>query len=457
MELRQTYAGWADKTAAELSGVEDDATFQQRLEERVDELIAALILLGRRHLPEAHALGLAGVPASPEGMRELAQAVEENDRYLMESLGPAIVEKVGTRTAGDPLIRGDKDSLGGVFNTFLGRAASYAGAAWALTNLALGDRAKQQEAAALVLLRRAAGEGVEIRADEAKVSVYWHLDPSVKNHCATCLQFGNRMYDSWDDMLAETGGILPSRGTICNGNCRCSTSVVMDSKPRRVWTHLAREGTGLPPLATGYSDDEWLELFGGPGSGHWGHKGIKGSRGGSTAGGGGIALAGNAPISADEASAVVERHLAGDSFKISSSRNVSSDVYEVDDYVVKKPRPGNEFMMVEYGAAQEVASKQLDFVPATRYYQSPESGPVLIQRKVTAAGATVKPKETLGDIDVRARAQGYTPHDLQWGNASVDANGKTWVFDIDSWDFPVDVLREGTALRKARAAKGRNP
>jgi hypothetical protein len=211
MELRQTYAGWADKTAAELSGVEDDATFQQRLEERVDELVAALILLGRRHLPEAHALGLAGQPASPRSTAELADAIAENERYLIESLGPAIAAKVEQRVGEDALLRGDAESLGGVFNTFLARAASYAGAYWAAVHLAFGDRVKQQEAALLVKMRKAAGAGVD-----------------------------------WDDMLAETSGLRPAFGVQCGSNCRCSLEAKVGEKWGRVWTHLAKDGAGMP-------------------------------------------------------------------------------------------------------------------------------------------------------------------------------------------------------------------
>lgn len=245
MELRQTYAGWADKTAAELSGVEDDATFQQRLEERVDELIAALILLGRRHLPEAHALGLAGQPASPRSTAELADAIAENERYLIESLGPGIIDKVDQRTKDEPLITADKVAMAGLLATFLARVGSYAGTHWATIMRGFGDRVKQQETALLVKMRQAAGVGVEIRADEATVPIIWRLDVSA-SHCRDCPDLAG-IYESWDALMARTGGGTPGSGfTECRSNCRCWLEAKVGEGWGRVWTHLAKDGMGLP-------------------------------------------------------------------------------------------------------------------------------------------------------------------------------------------------------------------
>ena len=69
----------------------------------------------------------------------------------------------------------------------------------------------------------------------------------------------------------------------------------------QVWfkwgTFEAIDHKPLTDLMTEVASDELPEWFGGPGSGHWGHKGIKGQRGGSAAGSGGIALAGAYPAS----------------------------------------------------------------------------------------------------------------------------------------------------------------
>ena len=64
----------------------------------------------------------------------------------------------------------------------------------------------------------------------------------------------------------------------------------------QVWykwgTFEAIDHKPLTDLMTEVASDELPEWFGGPGSGHWGHKGIKGQRGGSAPGGAGLSLSG---------------------------------------------------------------------------------------------------------------------------------------------------------------------
>jgi len=52
----------------------------------------------------------------------------------------------------------------------------------------------------------------------------WVNDP-LAQHCAECSVFGadppGREYESWEAMMAITGGVLPGLGTECDGNCRC--------------------------------------------------------------------------------------------------------------------------------------------------------------------------------------------------------------------------------------------
>lgn len=202
LELRREYAAWADETADSLADAENDAEFNDRLDQATEALIALLIVLGRRRLPGAHSLGLAGVPTTPGGMQELADAMRSNEEFLQNSLSPDVVAKVRRRVTEDPLIRTDRDSLVAVLGTFLARIGSYAGGFWSLIMLGFGDR---------------------VRQDPDNPRVRWVRDSRAR-HCETCLQFGSdtgKVYDSFDDLLTQTGGVLPSLGTICDGNCRC--------------------------------------------------------------------------------------------------------------------------------------------------------------------------------------------------------------------------------------------
>jgi hypothetical protein len=79
-ELQSTYAAWADNAARELAGIEDPEERATREEELIAAIIAALIVIGRRKLPEALALGLAGEESSPAGMGILAQPCHRRGR-----------------------------------------------------------------------------------------------------------------------------------------------------------------------------------------------------------------------------------------------------------------------------------------------------------------------------------------------------------------------------------------
>jgi hypothetical protein len=233
LELRRTYQTWADDTATALAKTEDQDDFDEELAAAVALLIGRLRQLGRRRLPEAYTLGLGGVPASPNGLGELSGIIASNDDYLTSSLGPDIQRKASARVQDDPLIRGDVTAMGAVLLTFLARAGSYSGAYWQVVQRGFSDRVKQEQ--------EAQGE---------KVPVRWRLDYQAK-HCDTCLAYGNREYDSWDDMMAMTGNAMPSYKTICDGNCRCWCEAYINGQWVRIWTHLAQRNpaAGLPLTA----------------------------------------------------------------------------------------------------------------------------------------------------------------------------------------------------------------
>jgi hypothetical protein len=233
LELRRTYQTWADDTATALAKTEDQDDFDDELAAAVALLIGRLRQLGRRRLPEAYTLGLGGVPASPAGFGELSSAIASNDDYLTNSLGPDIQRKAAARVQDDPLIRADVATMGAVLLTYLARVGSYSGAYWTMVQRGFGDRIKQEE--------EASGE---------KVPVQWRRDPQAK-HCQTCLDYGNREYDSWDDMISMTGGVFPNYQTICVPNCRCSVYAYINGQWVRVWTHLTQRNpaAGMPLTA----------------------------------------------------------------------------------------------------------------------------------------------------------------------------------------------------------------
>lgn len=253
MTLRSEYDQWAQDTAKAIENAESEEDWRAELRDRVDDLIILLMLLGRRNLTNAFQLGLGEAPASPDGQRELAMAIEQNEDYLVNSLGPGIIDKVERRLQGEPDIRLDRVALAALFGTFIARVGSYAGAFWSTIHRGFGDVVRQLEQA-----RRGAGAAPE----EAKVPVYWARDPRAQ-HCNTCLAYGDQWYDSWDDMLALTGGIFPSNGTDCDGQCRCSVlGKPADDSIRTVWTHLAKEVGGMPPMGRSLLSDDEGEAYG---------------------------------------------------------------------------------------------------------------------------------------------------------------------------------------------------
>lgn len=298
-DLRQTYQGWADAASEGLKGITDKEKFAKKLLFYIDELISLLIVLADHYLPEAYDLGLGGVPSSEAGGAAVTAALIENSEYLQDSLGPAINEKLMNLMI-ETEIGLTQEQLADKFKTFAGRVGSYSGVAWSLLQQGFGDRVQQQEDA----------EGLDpetgLAGPSTKIPIRWFLDPSVVDHCETCLRFGDRTYPSYGDMLLTTGFVLPSRGTICNGNCRCSLAAWIDGDWVRNWTQLLLPTTTARlPAATGglFTEDDWHVLFnapiegdsedyGGAGSGNFGHKGIPGQRGGSAPRGAGVRMGG---------------------------------------------------------------------------------------------------------------------------------------------------------------------
>jgi hypothetical protein len=204
-QLEKIYDDWSDTTARDLSKADED--------ERDAIIAAALLLLlaalrdaGRKALTAAMLLALGDEPPSPEMLAELSKSISDNDRYLSESLIPALLAKItGALTDPDILaamalgIIAFRSALRAMLATSAARVASYAGAWWTVYNRTLGDVAQQN--------------GRPVRA---------YLDPRAK-HCDECPMYASaegREYPSFEAYLRETGGRVPGQFE-CGTNCRC--------------------------------------------------------------------------------------------------------------------------------------------------------------------------------------------------------------------------------------------
>ena len=207
--LQSAWESWANETAKAVAAIDDDRKREEEFDRRVDEIIALLILLGRRNLPSAVELGLAGLPPTPALLQEVAQAVAENEAYLLR-FGEDVKARFRRALQEDPALLLEVSALSALLLTYTARVGLYAGTYWSLIQRGLLDRARQQP-------------------DPSKVPVRWVLDPTVKQHCASCLEFAGT-YRNMEALLARTGGVLPGAGTDCDGNCRCHLELKVPGK-----------------------------------------------------------------------------------------------------------------------------------------------------------------------------------------------------------------------------------
>ena len=201
-ELEGAYADWADEISEALAEETDAAQQKKIIDERLALLLLLLIGLGRRRIPDALELGMDDEPPTPEALRKLAEILESNERYLTDSLIPAIREKLERAFTDADIILAmqmgeGEEVLRAVLQVLSARVSMYAGTWWDAMNIGVGFLSQLQ--------------GMGIR---------WVLDKTAQ-HCEDCLQYGDREYQSFSSMLQETGGKYPSHGVRCKGNCRC--------------------------------------------------------------------------------------------------------------------------------------------------------------------------------------------------------------------------------------------
>jgi len=210
-ELAQYYEGWSDDLAKDLANEEDP--------DKRDELMAAALLvlaldmkaMGRRNIMDGMALGLGDKAPSPALVADIAQMMADNDGYVDSSLIPDLQYKLRSGLLDPEVLASGVAAILGLLAAYNARVESYAGSMWTAIQRAVGEAAQQ---------------GTEAGTYTGRVM--WQRDPLAK-HCDDCLNYGDdapggRIYDSWDGMMAATGGRLPGQ-VRCSANCRCSVWV----------------------------------------------------------------------------------------------------------------------------------------------------------------------------------------------------------------------------------------
>ncbi len=199
-DLEAMYQDWYATTARKLEKANDNTERDAILAAALLVLIADMQRLGRERIMEAALLGSGGEPLTAGGLSRIADKIAENDAYIETSLIPAIRQDASRSINDESVLMGGAVAIAGLFAPFLGRVASYAGSYWTSIFEGVGDALQQAD--------DWAERRVEIRLD------------SEAQHCSDCPRLA-KVYDNWQEMLAESG--LP--GSIgrsrCNSNCRC--------------------------------------------------------------------------------------------------------------------------------------------------------------------------------------------------------------------------------------------
>jgi len=288
LALGTAYDEWATDTADALDEAETDAERDEILDEALLALALLLKNLQREAVYGAVSLGTGGRPPTPALLQRVAGHLAGAEDAIESSLVSDIRFRVRAALRDPDVLASGAIAFLGVLMAKRARVESYAGVAWSTTQVAVGETAAD-----------AAEQGGDGR-------VGWQRDEQAK-HCDTCLAFGEdapgvREYESWDALLAETGGVVPGHGTTCDGNCRCS--ILVHNAKTDEWE---RPGDGVDLF---YSEDQardesgrWTDGGGGSSAENKGEG--KGGRGGTGPGGGaGIAtpfVVGQTPLPGHDA------------------------------------------------------------------------------------------------------------------------------------------------------------
>ncbi len=208
-ELRALYIAFATRLALRLDEA-DPEEFDVIIEEELAVFESDMQEKGREKLLFGMMLGLGAMAVTPALLDRVTQRIRDNDTFISLSLIPAIRERARA-AAFDPdvLLAGVKGFESALFP--LGaRTELYAGAMWNVIMEAVGDVSEREEDNRIIWMREA-----------------------LAKHCPDCLEFGEdsgKIYNSFAEMLALTGGAMPGSGVQCNGNCRCTLLVIREEE-----------------------------------------------------------------------------------------------------------------------------------------------------------------------------------------------------------------------------------
>lgn len=191
---------WEDFAVAVAESVEqvDDSDLRTAITlAMVDQFAEDMTLLGREYIFDGVAEGLKRTDPDASLLSIAGMRMATNEGFVNDSLTPDIRERLTTFFS-DPANVVTSAAVVAMLLPMQARVESYAGSAWAAINEATGEYARKINS-----------------------PVYWGRDERA-DHCASCLDFGAREYESYDALLAETGGATPADGVLCLGNCRCS-------------------------------------------------------------------------------------------------------------------------------------------------------------------------------------------------------------------------------------------
>lgn len=215
-KLVRLYDRWAVDARRAIVKAEKAGKHGPELEAVVDEQMAMFAdmmkELGRQGILQAVQMGLGDVQADADAFRIVADKVEENEKFIDESLVPDIRAKIVAHlNEVTKTFQLDELALGGILTAMRTRAGGYSGAFWSATFLGAGLGRKKDD---------------KKRRDEGEVPrrVRWVLDPAA-DHCLDSAGFFGcesleGEYESWDALPT-----IPAGQVTCRGNCRCGIEV----------------------------------------------------------------------------------------------------------------------------------------------------------------------------------------------------------------------------------------
>lgn len=218
-ELLRAYDKWAKEAQAALTRAEregvGEAGIIAALEVQLLKLSETLKEIGRKGIREAVVLGQKGREPDVETLELITEEVKQNEKFIDESLIPAIKEKIEKHiTEESKSYALDQLALAGALAAVRSRTGGYSGSYWAAIFRGAGILRKRED----IELKK---QGVKPRR------VRWVLDPGVE-HCHASAGFYGCMdmageYDNWDAMPT-----VPAGQVTCRGNCRCHIEVRND-------------------------------------------------------------------------------------------------------------------------------------------------------------------------------------------------------------------------------------